>query len=115
MDAVAGRLTATNPPYELTIEEIPLLGQLYPYLGYETAKDAFVPYPSPATRTPLDNVAMYLHSSGQFGFDLLCYQELTRRSLGSTGFPKCIPETHRTLIHYAALGQYSLPFTSSLY
>ncbi|KAJ6482180.1 putative aminoadipate reductase [Mycena vitilis] len=85
VDAVAADSAAMNPAYEFTIEEIPLLGQLYPQLGHETTKHDFVPYASPATSTPLDNVVMYLHSSG------------------STGFPKCIPETHRNLIHYAAL------------
>ncbi|KAJ7656866.1 putative aminoadipate reductase [Mycena polygramma] len=85
VDTVEADSAAMNPAYELTIEEIPLLGQLYPHLGHETTHDNFVPFPGPATRTPLDNVVMYLHSSG------------------STGFPKCIPETHRNLIHYAAL------------
>ncbi|KAJ7622628.1 putative aminoadipate reductase [Mycena polygramma] len=85
VDTVAADLSALNPPHALTIHEIPLLGQLYPHLGHETTTDAFVPYPGPVTKTPLDNVAMCLHSSG------------------STGFPKCIPETHRNLIHYAAL------------
>ncbi|KAJ6545507.1 hypothetical protein B0H19DRAFT_1266933 [Mycena capillaripes] len=74
-----------SPPYDLSIEEIPLLGQIYPHLGHETTEDAFVPYSNPTTTTALDEVAMYLHSSG------------------STGFPKSIPETHRNLIHYAAL------------
>ncbi|KAJ7656826.1 putative aminoadipate reductase [Mycena polygramma] len=85
VDTVAADLSTLDPPHELTIQEIPLLGQLYPHLGHETSEDSFVPYPAPALRTPLDNVAMYLHSSG------------------STGFPKCIPETHRNLVHYAAL------------
>ncbi|KAJ7622608.1 putative aminoadipate reductase [Mycena polygramma] len=85
VDTVAADLSALNPSHELTIHEIPLLGQLYPQLGHETSEHRFVPYPAPGIRTPLDNVAMYLHSSG------------------STGFPKCIPETHRNLIHYAAL------------
>ncbi|KAJ7443002.1 putative aminoadipate reductase [Mycena latifolia] len=83
--AVGTELSAQSPPYELSIEEIPFLGQLYPRLGHETIEDPFVPYPSPATRTPLDDVALYLHSSG------------------STGFPKSIPETHRSIIHFAAL------------
>ncbi|KAJ7656834.1 putative aminoadipate reductase, partial [Mycena polygramma] len=95
VDTVAEHLSALIPPHELTIEEIPLLGQLYPHLGHETSKDAFVRYPAPGTRTSLDNVAMYLHSSG------------------STGFPKCIPETHRNLIHYAALGRYPLSFAGA--
>ncbi|KAF8215591.1 hypothetical protein K438DRAFT_1954309 [Mycena galopus ATCC 62051] len=86
VDLVSVDLSAMDPPYHLSVEEIPLLGQLYPHLGQETLKDPFAPYPSPSTRTALDNVAIYLHSSG------------------STGLPKCIPETHRTLIHFAALG-----------
>ncbi|KAJ6578491.1 acetyl-CoA synthetase-like protein [Mycena capillaripes] len=85
VEVVSPDLSVMSPPYDLSIEEIPLLGQIYPYLGHETTKDAFTPYLSPIARTGLDDVAMYLHSSG------------------STGFPKCIPETHRNLIHYAAL------------
>ncbi|KAJ7633420.1 acetyl-CoA synthetase-like protein [Mycena polygramma] len=85
VDAVSAGLSAKTPPYELAIEEIPLLGQLHPHLGHETTQDEFVPYAGPTTRTALDNPAMYLHSSG------------------GTGFPKCIPETHRTLIHYGAM------------
>jgi acyl-CoA synthetase (AMP-forming)/AMP-acid ligase II len=93
--------------YALFIAEIPLLGQIYPHLGHESTADAFVPYPSPAARTSLDDVAMYLHSSG--GFGLLSNSFFNRKfnlcTSGSTGFPKCIPETHRNLIHWAALGQ----------
>ncbi|KAJ6601010.1 putative aminoadipate reductase [Mycena vulgaris] len=85
IDAVSADLSAQSPPYELSIEEIPLLGQIYPHFGHETTEDAFVPYPDPVTRTPVDDVAMYLHSSG------------------STGFPKAIPETHKNLIQYMAL------------
>ncbi|KAJ7157427.1 putative aminoadipate reductase [Mycena filopes] len=85
VDTLSADASAENPPYDLTIEEIPLLGQLYPHLGHENTQDSFVPYPSPTSKTPLDAVAMYLHSSG------------------STGLPKCIPETHRNLIQYAAL------------
>ncbi|KAJ7615659.1 putative aminoadipate reductase [Mycena polygramma] len=85
VDTVAADASTMDPAYELTIEEIPLLGQIYPHLGHETTADVFVPYPGRPTRTPLDNVLMYLHSSG------------------STGFPKRIPETHRNIIHYAAL------------
>jgi acyl-CoA synthetase (AMP-forming)/AMP-acid ligase II len=93
--------------YALFIAEIPLLGQIYPHLGHELTADPFVPYPSPATRTSLDYVAMFLHSSG--GFYLLSNSFLNRKlnlcTSGSTGFPKCIPETHRNLIHHAAMGQ----------
>ncbi|KAF7347156.1 Acetyl-CoA synthetase-like protein [Mycena venus] len=85
VDTVSTDISVKNPTYELSIQDIPLLGQLYPRLGHETIEDPFVLYPSPTTATALDDVAMYLHSSG------------------STGFPKCIPGTHRNLIHYAAL------------
>ncbi|KAJ6594686.1 acetyl-CoA synthetase-like protein [Mycena capillaripes] len=83
VDTVSADSSAKSPPYELSIEEIPLLGQIYPHLGRETAGDPFVPYPNSSTRTPLDDTAMYIHSSG------------------ATGFPKSIPGTHRSLIHYA--------------
>ncbi|KAF8215565.1 acetyl-CoA synthetase-like protein [Mycena galopus ATCC 62051] len=76
-----------NAPYELSVEEIPLLGQIYPHLGRESVGDEFVPYASPIVGMALDDVALYLHSSG------------------STGFPKSIPETHRNLVHQAALGR----------
>ncbi|KAJ7731262.1 acetyl-CoA synthetase-like protein [Mycena metata] len=85
MDALSADVVQKNPPYPLSMEEIPLLGQIYPYLGHETTEDPFVPYPGPKSRTAVDEVAMYVHSSG------------------STGFPKSIPATHRTAIQYAAM------------
>ncbi|KAJ7625856.1 putative aminoadipate reductase [Roridomyces roridus] len=94
-DAISAELATLSAPYDLSVEEVPFLGQLYPHLGRESPSDEFTPYPAPSTRTPLNTVAMYLHSSG------------------STGFPKSIPETHRTLLHYAARGkpQQSLQLT----
>ncbi|KAJ6491913.1 acetyl-CoA synthetase-like protein [Mycena sanguinolenta] len=74
-----------NAAYELSIEEIPFLGQIYPHLGHETIEHPFVPYPNPTTSIPLDNIALYLHSSG------------------STGLPKPIPQTHRSIIHQGAM------------
>ncbi|KAJ7693172.1 hypothetical protein B0H17DRAFT_1168921 [Mycena rosella] len=76
VDSISSDFSAQSPPYKLSIEEFPLLGQIYPHLGHETKEDAFVAYPDSTTRTPLDNVALYLHSSG----------------------------SHRTVIHYGALG-----------
>ncbi|KAJ7214255.1 acetyl-CoA synthetase-like protein [Mycena haematopus] len=84
-------VAADNAPYELSIEDIPLLGQIYPHLGHESTEHTFVPYPSPITSIPIDNVALYLHSSG------------------STGFPKAIPETHRNLVQHAAMAGGHLP------
>ncbi|KAF7316041.1 Aminoadipate reductase [Mycena indigotica] len=70
---------------EILIEEMPTLGQVYPFLGRETAESPFVPYPSPQAVAPLDSVTSYLHSSG------------------STGLPKPIPLTHRSIQLIASL------------
>ncbi|KAF7378113.1 Acetyl-CoA synthetase-like protein [Mycena sanguinolenta] len=78
-------VASDNAGYELSIEDIPLLGQIYPHLGHETPKHPFVPYSSPTTSISLDNVALYLHSSG------------------STGLPKPIPQAHRNLVHAGAM------------
>ncbi|KAF9070460.1 hypothetical protein BDP27DRAFT_612166 [Rhodocollybia butyracea] len=67
-------------PYELVIEEIPSLTDLFPKLGVETAKDPFKPYPYPSSSYPgPEDIAAILHSSG------------------STGFPKPIPLNYRFL------------------
>ncbi|CAA7263094.1 unnamed protein product [Cyclocybe aegerita] len=73
---------------DLNILESPTLDALFPMLGTESETDPFEPYPPPPSRPNLDAVAMYLHSSG------------------STGFPKCIPQTHRILIQWTTM---SLP------
>ncbi|KAJ6457255.1 putative aminoadipate reductase [Mycena sanguinolenta] len=86
VDQVSADLSVMDPAYDCSFEEIPLLGQLYPTLGHETADNLFVPYPSSPLRTALDDVAIYAHSSG------------------CTGFPKCIALTHRTLTHFVAWG-----------
>jgi acyl-coenzyme A synthetase/AMP-(fatty) acid ligase len=109
VDTLSAELSAADLPYDLSIDEIPLLGQLYPHLGEETSRDPFVPYPSPTVRTPLDDVVMYLHSSGSFFVPHLQENHEFILHTGSTGLPKCIPETHRTLIHFATLGPLSSP------
>lgn len=75
-----------DPEYKLQVEEMPALSQIYPHLGAETQANAFESYVAPTIRPALDDIAMYLHSSG------------------STGFPKAIPQTHRILIQWASLG-----------
>ncbi|KAJ7236051.1 acetyl-CoA synthetase-like protein [Mycena haematopus] len=85
LGALLETVATDNAPYELSIEDIPPLGQIYPHLGHESTDHAFVPYPSPTKSISIDNVALYLHSSG------------------STGFPKSIPETHRTLVQQASM------------
>ncbi|KZT20031.1 putative nonribosomal peptide synthetase [Neolentinus lepideus HHB14362 ss-1] len=60
--------------YELGVEEIPSLTDLFPCLGKEDASDDFRLYPALNKSDPND-VLIYIHSSG------------------STGFPKPIPQT----------------------
>lgn len=76
--------------FPISIEEIPTLAQCYPHLGKETQKDIFVPYPTSQMRREMDDVVLYLHSSG------------------STGFPKPIPQTNKTALHWYSTGTLSL-------
>jgi acyl-coenzyme A synthetase/AMP-(fatty) acid ligase len=87
MDLLAGvkvELEATNPSYELVIEEVPSLHDIFPKLGVETKADSFTPFKTDY-KPKLDEIAMYLHSSG------------------STGFPKAIPQAHQTLLHWTSI------------
>lgn len=77
-------LAATDPTYSLKIIEVPPLFDIFPKLGHETLEDPFEEYPT-GTRPPLDDVLLYLHSSG------------------STGFPKTIPQSFKTMVHWASL------------
>ncbi|TFK53343.1 putative aminoadipate reductase [Heliocybe sulcata] len=77
--------------YELTIDELPSIYDVFPRLGRETAADPFTPYP-PMTNCKPDDIIFYIHSSG------------------STGFPKSIPHSNRTM-----LGWYSGPLGIDMY
>ncbi|KAF8974264.1 hypothetical protein BDZ97DRAFT_1772696 [Flammula alnicola] len=80
---VQTELDEHHPGYELLIEEVPPLKDIFPKLGAEREDDPFTPYAINHKLQPTD-IAMYLHSSG------------------STGFPKAIPQSHRTLVSWAA-------------
>ncbi|KAJ6611594.1 acetyl-CoA synthetase-like protein [Mycena sp. CBHHK59/15] len=73
------------PDFVLNIEEIPSLAQLYPNLGAETANVSFQPYETEHSRPSLDEVGLYIHSSG------------------STGFPRAIAHTQRTIMQWFTL------------
>ena len=75
---------AKDPTYELSIEELPSLDVIFPRLGRESKKDPFIPYPTLESRPAISDVCMFLHSSG------------------STGLPKTIPQTNKTLLNWAA-------------
>ena len=72
-----------DPTYELSIEELPALDVIFPRLGVESEEDPFIPYPTLETRPDISDICMFLHSSG------------------STGLPKIIPQTHKTLLNWA--------------
>lgn len=82
IDGLRAELAADD--FDLVIEEIPSLAEIYPKLGRELADDPFEPYPEHPSRPGLSDLALYLHSSG------------------STGFPKAIPQTHIMMVHWAA-------------
>ncbi|KDR79161.1 hypothetical protein GALMADRAFT_277673 [Galerina marginata CBS 339.88] len=77
-------LARDSPGFELIVEEMPPVHEIYPKMGHETKVDPFEEYPRPSVRPLLDNVLLYLHSSG------------------STGFPKSIAETFRIMCHWAS-------------
>ncbi|KAJ7458724.1 hypothetical protein B0H11DRAFT_2060762 [Mycena galericulata] len=79
---IQDELRHSDPGFVLAIEELPSLSQLYPNLGSETNSGCPV-YVSTADETSLDDIGLYLHSSG------------------TTGFPKPIAHTHRTLLHWS--------------
>ncbi|KDR77645.1 hypothetical protein GALMADRAFT_1326492 [Galerina marginata CBS 339.88] len=82
-------LARDSPGFELLVEEMPPFHEIYPKMGRETKDDPFEEYPKPAVRPHLDNVLLYLHSSG------------------STGFPKSIAETFRIMCHWASFRKYT--------
>ncbi|KAE9392424.1 acetyl-CoA synthetase-like protein [Gymnopus androsaceus JB14] len=65
--------TPGEPNYDLTLEEIPGLNELFPKLGTETEKDPFEAYPLASSYPAPGDIAAILHSSG------------------STGLPKPVP------------------------
>ena len=70
--------------YALEIDELPKLYDIFPTLARGKASSStFLPYPSAERKFKMDDVVMYLHSSG------------------STGFPKPIAQTHRTALEWA--------------
>lgn len=83
---LAGITSLTPTDFPVSIEEIPTLAQCYPYLGRETYSDTFVPYPVLQGPQGMNDVILYIHSSG------------------STGLPKPIPQTNTTVLHWYSLG-----------
>jgi len=73
---------------QLQIDEVPVLRDLYPTLVGDAPNEPFSPYPPPILRSSKNDILFYLHSSG------------------STGFPKPIPMTNLTAIHWCTTRKY---------
>ncbi|KAE9401310.1 putative aminoadipate reductase [Gymnopus androsaceus JB14] len=84
ISSLKAEVEITDPTYALSIEEVPSLQDAFPYLGKETAQDAFTPIRTAFSPKDSDK-GIYLHSSG------------------STGFPKPILFTHQIIKDDAAL------------
>ncbi|KAF8896177.1 hypothetical protein BD779DRAFT_1608500 [Infundibulicybe gibba] len=82
IDDIRALVSATSPDFSLEIQDVPLLEEVYPRLGSEVKGDPFTMYPSTTVRPQPQDLCIYLHSSG------------------STGFPKPIPLSHRTVQHW---------------
>ncbi|KAJ8509096.1 hypothetical protein ONZ45_g8704 [Pleurotus djamor] len=85
IEGVQSQLDQDKSTFSLTVDEVPSLESVFPKLGYETANDEFSPYPDYPVKPSLSSLALYLHSSG------------------STGFPKPIPLTQTSIVHWATL------------
>ncbi|GJE88919.1 acetyl-CoA synthetase-like protein [Phanerochaete sordida] len=69
----------------VNIRPLPALLDIFPSFGSELKNpSAAIPFPPPSKPHAMDDVVVYLHSSG------------------STGFPKPIPQTQRTMLEWCA-------------
>ncbi|KAJ7647851.1 hypothetical protein FB45DRAFT_732988, partial [Roridomyces roridus] len=82
LDRLRTHIADVDPAYGLNIQEMPAFQKIYPHLGIETSAHAFKPYPQPQNPPDVDDICMYIHSSG------------------STGFPKAIPQRFCILPHW---------------
>jgi acyl-coenzyme A synthetase/AMP-(fatty) acid ligase len=80
LDDVKNELAASD--YALDITELPAFTDIYPNFTHETVRDPFEPIAVPSRDTFVNDVVLYIHSSG------------------STGFPKPIPWTHEVFSKY---------------
>ncbi|KAF7358663.1 Non-canonical non-ribosomal peptide synthetase FUB8 [Mycena sanguinolenta] len=85
--AIQQHVAEVDSAFALDVGEMPLLYDVYPNLGAETAECSFQPYytSNQSLGSSPDDIALYMHSSG------------------STGFPKAIAQTHRDLMGWTTL------------
>jgi acyl-coenzyme A synthetase/AMP-(fatty) acid ligase len=68
--------------YALEIQELPAFPDIYPRFTHESIQDPFEPMALPSRDTYMNEIVLYLHTSG------------------TTGFPKIIPWTHEVFSKY---------------
>ncbi|KAJ7776525.1 putative aminoadipate reductase [Mycena maculata] len=85
LDALQKHIAESDPQFELKIEEVPSLQQIYPNLGAEMPDSPFHPHWKQNSHPSVDDICMYIHSSG------------------STGLPRAIAQTHRAVMQWSAL------------
>ncbi|KAF9463989.1 putative nonribosomal peptide synthetase [Collybia nuda] len=88
ISGVKAELAKDDAQFELSVEEVPNIRQVFPKLGAEVADDPFERYPTLPVSIELP--VMYLHSSG------------------STGFPKPVPLTHQAFLDWVSYGMSDL-------
>lgn len=81
----AVKSTMEKEDYVVDLVELPALYDIFPSLAPQKIdhRITFAPYPLPLKSRQLDDLAIYMHTSG------------------STGLPKSIPWTERILLHWA--------------
>ncbi|KAJ7339755.1 hypothetical protein DFH08DRAFT_915701 [Mycena albidolilacea] len=88
---IKNHIAEVDSEFALEIQEVPSLLEAYPNLGAETENCPFHPYPTKASNASIDDIAMYIHSSG------------------STGLPRAVGETHRMFQQWIALRAMAVP------
>lgn len=73
--------------FAMHVDDLPALTDVFPTLApsFDPPRAVSGPYPPPACAASPSDVVLYLHSSG------------------STGFPKPIPHTHTTILHWCRM------------
>lgn len=69
--------------YPVSFEDIPPLSTVYPKLTKETLNDPFDPYPVSEHPPALDDICLYMHSSGEYilGINIYLFHVYSRVNL----------------------------------
>lgn len=88
LDDISSQLASSDPEYGFDVIEVPLLSAIFPKLGGETHDDSFQEYPDGPSPT-LSDVTIFSHSSG------------------STGLPKTVALTVKSMVDWASFRAHS--------